>query len=275
MRQPPEKKLLSALQFKKGLKRKEPSFIAVAVMFEEGGDEPIPPGIKVVLRGYADIMPDQLPKSLPPRRAVDHEIELLLGSKPPAKSPYRMAPPELEELRKQLNELLAGGFIRPSKAPYGAPFVVVYLDDIVVYSTTIEEHKKHLKMVFQKLRENQLYVKREKYAFTQTRINFLGHIIESGQIRMDMKKVRAIQEWKTPANVKELRSFLGLANYYRRFVEEYSKTAAPLIELLKKGVTWDWGIVCEATFQELKNAMMHSQIFPSRSKCRPMRPTSR
>ncbi|KAL5554225.1 hypothetical protein UlMin_041626 [Ulmus minor] len=97
-------------------------------------------------------------------------------------------------------------------------------------------------MVFQKLRENQLYVKREKCAFAQTRINFLGHIIERGQIRMDMKKVRAIQEWKTPANVKELRSFLGLANYYRRFVEEYSKTAAPLTELLKKGVTWDWGI---------------------------------
>ena len=66
-------------------------------------------------------MPDQLPKSLPPRRAVDHEIELFPGSKPPAKSPYRMAPPELEELRKQLNEFLVGGFIRPSKAPYGAP----------------------------------------------------------------------------------------------------------------------------------------------------------
>ncbi|KAL5581856.1 hypothetical protein UlMin_014298 [Ulmus minor] len=122
------------------------------------------------------------------------------------------------------------------------------------------EHKKHLEMVFQKLRDNQLYVKREKCAFAQTRINFLGHIIERGQIRMDMKKVRAIQEWKTPANVKELRSFLGLANYYRRFVEEYSKTAAPLTELLKRGVTWDWGIVCEADFQELKNAMMRDPV---------------
>ncbi|KAL5582147.1 hypothetical protein UlMin_014589 [Ulmus minor] len=122
------------------------------------------------------------------------------------------------------------------------------------------EHKKHLEMVFQKLRENQLYVKREKCAFAQTRINFLGHIIERGQIRMDMKKVRAIQEWKTPANVKELRLFLGLANYYRRFVEEYSKMAAPLTELLKKGVTWEWAIVCEAAFQELKNAMMQDPV---------------
>ena len=112
----------------------------------------------------------------------------------------------------------------------------------------MEEHKKHLEMDFQKLRENQLYVKREKCVFTQTRINFLRHIIERKQIRMDMKKVRAIQEWKTPANVKELRSFLGLANYYRQFVEEYSKTVVSMTELLKKGVTWDWGIVCEVAF---------------------------
>ena len=72
---------------------------------------------------------------------------------------------------------------------------------------------------------------------------------------MDMKKVRAIQEWKTLANIKELRSFLRLANYYRRFLKEYSKTAMPLPELLKKGVTWDWSTVCDAAFQELKNAM--------------------
>ncbi|KAL5579059.1 hypothetical protein UlMin_011501 [Ulmus minor] len=242
MRQLLEKKLLSTLQFKKGLKRKEPSFIAVAAMFEDGGDEPIPLGIKVVLREYVDIMPDQLLKSFPPRRAVDHEIELFPGSKPPAKSPYRMAPPELEELRKYgAYEWLVMPFgLKNAPATFCTlmnqvfqdfldKFVVVYLDDIVVYSSTMEEHKKHLEMVFQKLRENQLYVKREKCAFAQTRINFLGHIIERGQIKMDMKKVKAIQEWKTPANVRELRSFLGLANYYRRFVDEYSKTVAPLI----------------------------------------------
>ena len=85
MRQPPEKKLLSALQFKKGLKWKESSFIAVAAMCEEEGDESIPLGIKLVMRGYADIMLDQLPKTLQPRRAVDHGIELLSGFKSPAK----------------------------------------------------------------------------------------------------------------------------------------------------------------------------------------------
>ena len=100
-------------------------------------------------------------------------------------------------------------------------FVVVYLDDIVVYSATIEEHKKHLAKVFQKLRDNQLYVNRKKCSFAQESIKFLGHVVDHGHIKMNLEKVRAIQEWRTLANVKELRSFLGLANYYRLFVEGY------------------------------------------------------
>lgn len=82
-------------------------------------------------------------------------------------------------------------------------------------------------MVFKKLQENHLYVTEEKCSFAQERIKFLGHIIEQGHIRMDMDKVKAIQEWKAPTNVSELRSFLELANYYRRFVEGYSRRAAP------------------------------------------------
>ena len=82
---------------------------------------PIPKSIKKVLKEFKDVMPEELSKRLLPRRSIDHEIELLLGGKPPARAPYRMAIPELQELRKQLSELIESGFIRPSKAPYGAP----------------------------------------------------------------------------------------------------------------------------------------------------------
>ena len=93
-------------------------------------------------------------------------------------------------------------------------FVVVYLDDIVVYSSSLEEHAAHLELVFERLRQHQLFVKREKCSFAQENIKSLRHIIERGGIRIDLEKVRAIQEWEAPTKVTELRSFLGLANYY-------------------------------------------------------------
>jgi len=139
-------------------------------------------------------------------------------------------------------------------------FVVVYLDDIVVYSPTLEEHKVHLKLVFDKLRQNQLYVKKEKCAFAQKSIIFLGHVIEHGKIRMDSDKLKAIQEWRVPASVAELHSFLGLANYYRRFVEGFSRRAAPLTELLKKDTAWQWSDECQSAFEELKATMTRGPV---------------
>ncbi|GMI70618.1 hypothetical protein HRI_000731100 [Hibiscus trionum] len=118
--------------------------------------------------------------------------------------------------------------------PFLDQFVVVYLDDIVIYSKSLVEHVEHLRQVFEVLRQNKLYVKEEKCSFAQKEVHFLGHIVGGGKIRMDRAKVRAIDEWKPPTRVTELRSLLGLANYYRRFVKSYSKIAAPLTELLKK-----------------------------------------
>ncbi|KAK0606869.1 hypothetical protein LWI29_005470 [Acer saccharum] len=120
-----ESKALSALQFKRGLK-KDPSFLATLRELNDGEDplvpkDPMPAKVQAVLNEYKDVMPQELPKKLPPRREVDHQIELEPGAKPPAMAPYRMAPPELEELRKQLQDLLDSGYIRPSKAPYGHP----------------------------------------------------------------------------------------------------------------------------------------------------------
>lgn len=104
--------------------------------------------------------------------------------------------------------------------PFLDKFVVVYLDDIVVYSHTLQEHAIHLQQVFQVLRDNELYVKKEKCSFAQCEVCFLGHIVGNGVLRMDEAKVQAIQEWKVPTT--ELRSFLGLVNYYRRFIQGYS-----------------------------------------------------
>ena len=114
-------RMISAIQLKGGLTREEPTFMAIPLMEEMTTKEIVPNEIKDVLDSYANIMPESLPQTLPPRRGIDHEIERLPGVKPPAKNAYRMTLPELAELRKQLDELLTAGFIRPAKAPYGAP----------------------------------------------------------------------------------------------------------------------------------------------------------
>ena len=110
------------MQVKKGLHRKEITYLASIQQVETVCQNYTPPPrIQQLLKNFSDVMPPELPKVLPPRRAIDHQIELIPGAKPPAKSPYRMSPPELAELKKQIEELLESGFIRPSKAPYGAP----------------------------------------------------------------------------------------------------------------------------------------------------------
>ncbi|KAA0041705.1 uncharacterized protein E5676_scaffold594G00420 [Cucumis melo var. makuwa] len=120
LRQPDGLKMISAMQLKKGLTRDEPTFMAIPFDSSKNLREIVPKDILCVLEKYRDVMPDSLPKSLPPRRMIDHEIELVLGAKPPTKNAYHMVPPELAELQKQLDELLNAGFIRPGKASYGA-----------------------------------------------------------------------------------------------------------------------------------------------------------
>ncbi|KAK4382079.1 Retrovirus-related Pol polyprotein from transposon.6 [Sesamum angolense] len=147
-------------------------------------------------------------------------------------------------------------------------FVMVYLDDIVVYSGTLAEHVEHLRQVLTRLREHELYAKVSKCSFAQESISFLGHIVERGRIRMDPKKVQAIEEWQPPSDVHDLRSFLGLANYYRHFVKGYSKIARPMTDLLKKTETWDWTPQCQVAFDNLKRAIVTNPMLalPDMSK---------
>ena len=116
------------------------------------------------------------------------------------------------------------------------PFVVVFIDDILMYSKDRENHDTHLRVVLETLRKEQLYAKLIKCEFWLNEVSFLGHLVSKEGIRVDPRKIEVIIEWKPPRNVTKVRSFLGLAGYYRRFVKGFSMIAAPMTRLLQKNV---------------------------------------
>ena len=320
-----------------------------------------------IVNEFPDVFPDDLP-GIPPSRAVDFVIELEPGTGPISKSPYRMAPAELKELKAQLQDLLDKGFIRPSVSPWGAPvlfvkkkdgsmrlcidyrelnkrtiknkyplpriedlfdqlreatvfskidlrsgyhqirinekdvpktafrtryghyefvvmsfgltnapavfmelmnrvfkecldmFVIVFIDDILIYSRTDLEHEEHLRKVLTTLREHKLYAKFSKCEFWLRQVSFLGHVVSKDGISVDPTKVEAITKWERPTTVTEIRSFLGLAGYYRRFVQDFAKISSPLTKLTKKGVPFRWDDACEASFQNLKERLVTAPV---------------
>jgi hypothetical protein len=305
---------------------------------------------------------------MPPDRDVEFVIDLLPGTGPIAKRPYRMSVDELEELKKQLKELSDKGYIRPSASPWGSPvlfvkkkdgsmrmcidyrnlnavtvknkyplpriddlldqlkdakffskidlrsgyhqmkirpddipktafvtrygqyeftvvsfgltnapayfmnmmnkvfmdeldkFVVVFIDDILIYSSTAEEHEQHLRVVLEKLRQNQLYAKFSKCDFWLEEVAFLGHVLTVEGVAVDPAKIEAVKEWEQPRNVTDARSFLGLAGYYRRFIENFSKIAKPMTNLLKKTNEFEWTAECEHSFQTLKQKLTTTPV---------------
>ncbi|KAL5828810.1 hypothetical protein ACOSQ3_018278 [Xanthoceras sorbifolium] len=144
--------------------------------------------------------------------------------------------------------------------PYLDQFVVVFIDDILIYSQSPEEHDRHLRIVLQTLREKKLYAKFSKCEFWLNEIAFLGHIVSVKGITADPKKIEAVMEWKPPKNVTEIRSFLGLAGYYRRFVKGFSSIATPLTKLLHKNVKFEWNEKCQIAFEKLKAMLVEAPI---------------
>ncbi|XP_019183693.1 PREDICTED: uncharacterized protein LOC109178513 [Ipomoea nil] len=136
--------------------------------------------------------------------------------------------------------------------PYLDDFVIVFIDDILVYSRNKEEHEKHLRTILQTLREKQLYAKLSKCKFWKDNVAFLGHVITKEGIMVDPAKIQAIKEWPTPTTVSEIRSFLELAGYYRRFVPDFTKVAQPMMRLMKKEISFQWDTSCALAFQGLK-----------------------
>jgi hypothetical protein len=140
-------------------------------------------------------------------------------------------------------------------------FVVVYIDDILIYSGSLEEHAKHLLKVFQRLRENKLYAKLEKCEFGVMEVDFLGHRITQEGLKMNDHKVKAILDWEPLKLVSALRSFLRLAYYYRKFIKNFAKMAAPLKKLLKKSVgNYEWDGACDEAFETLKGILVKAPV---------------
>ena len=131
-------------------------------------------------------------------------------------------------------------------------FVVVFVDDILIYSPSEEEHEEHLRVVLELLRAHRLYAKFGKCEFWLREVKFLGHVVSGEGVSVDASKVEAVQDWAQPKSVFEIRRFLGLAGYYRRFVKDFSRLASPLTRLTRKGVKFVWNETCEKSFQELK-----------------------
>ena len=144
--------------------------------------------------------------------------------------------------------------------PYLDQFVIFFMDEILIYSQSEWEHEYHLRIVLQLLRDHQLYAKFNKCEFWLIEVRFLGHVVSASAVSLDLEKVVAVMSWERLKSVFEIRSFLGLVGYHRRFIEDFSWIAAPMTRLTRKEVKFDWDDRCEEAFQELKRRLTSAPI---------------
>nr|GEV18284.1 putative reverse transcriptase domain-containing protein [Tanacetum cinerariifolium] len=144
--------------------------------------------------------------------------------------------------------------------PYLDRFVIIFIDDMLIYSKSRKEHEGHLKLILKLLKEEELYAKFSKCEFWLSKVQFLGHVIHSKDIHIDPAKIESIKDWASPKTPTEIRQFLGLVGYYRRFIKGFSKIARPMTKLTQKSVKFDWGEKAEAAFQLLKQKLCSASI---------------
>ncbi|GJV98876.1 putative reverse transcriptase domain-containing protein [Tanacetum coccineum] len=206
----------------------------------------------VIVRDFLEVFPDDL-SGVPPVQEIELQIELIPGAMPVAKSPYRLAPSELEELSGQLKEFQDKGFIRPSSLPYGAPVLFIKKKD------------GSFRMCIDYRELNKLTVKNR---YSLPRIDDLFDHLRGSQffsminlrIHVDPSKIKAVKNWKALRTPTEVRSFLGLVGYYHRFIENFSKIAKSLTILTQKCKTFDWGEKQELAFQTLKDKLCNALV---------------
>ncbi|GJR57403.1 putative reverse transcriptase domain-containing protein [Tanacetum coccineum] len=144
--------------------------------------------------------------------------------------------------------------------PYLDKFVIVFIDDILIYSKNKQEHEEHLKLILELLKKEELYAKFSKCEFWIPKVQFLGHVIDSQGIHVDPAKIESIKDWASPKSPTEIRQFLGLAGYYQRFIEGFSKIAKPMTKITQKKVKFEWGDNQETVFQLLKQKLCSAPI---------------
>ncbi|KAL4582130.1 hypothetical protein LXL04_006671 [Taraxacum kok-saghyz] len=144
--------------------------------------------------------------------------------------------------------------------PYLDKFVIVFIDDILIYSKNEKEHEDHLRKVLQVLKKEQLYAKFSKCVFWLREVQFLGHVISREGVKVDLTKVEAVMKWEPPKTPTEVRSFLGLAGYYRRFIQDFSKVAVPLTQLTKKEEKFVWDKNRQEAFEVLKKKLCEAPV---------------
>ncbi|XP_073061749.1 uncharacterized protein [Primulina eburnea] len=238
-------------------------------------------GIEMV-REYSDVFADDVPR-LPLDREVEFVIDVVPGatvfSKIDLRSGYHQLKVKEDDIPKTAFRTMYGHyeFLVMSFGLTNAPsvfmdlmnrvfksyldsFVIVFIDDILVYSKTRELHREHLRTVLQQLRDNQLYAKLKKCEFWLDQVTFLGHIVCKDGITVDPTKIESVKKWPIPMTVAEVRSFLGLAGYYHRFIADFSKIALPLTTLTRKTVKFEWTNEFQQSFQELKDKLTSAPV---------------
>ncbi|GJS01070.1 putative reverse transcriptase domain-containing protein [Tanacetum coccineum] len=248
-------KVVSCMEVKKYVDHGSYLFVAQVVEKEpaERRLEDVP-----VICEFPDVFPEDLPGLLPSRQ-VEFVIELVPGAAPVARAPYRLAPLEMKELARQLQELSDKGFIRPSSSPlFLYKFVIVFIDDILIYSKNKEEHKEHLRIILELLQKEKLYAKFSKCEFWLDSVKFLDHVINSQGVHVDLAKVEAIKSWPALKSPTENKTYEWGEEEEEAFQLLKGKLCSAPILALPKG-SEDFVVYCDASLKGYGAVLMQCE----------------